>query len=48
MPGKDFEFMFYFDFGQPPAYAPETVNMLGGLARDLESFTFLGSYSEVF
>ena len=47
MPGKDFEFMFYFDF-EASCYAPETVNMLGGLARDLESFTFLGSYSEVF
>lgn len=47
MPGKDFEFMFYFDF-DASCYAPETAAMLGGLARDLESFTFLGSYSEVF
>ncbi len=47
MPGKDFEFMFYFDF-DASCYAPETVSMLGDLSRDLESFTFLGSYSEVF
>lgn len=47
MPGKDFEFMFYFDF-DASCYAPETVAMLGGLSRDLEGFTFLGSYSEVF
>lgn len=47
IPGKDFEFMFYFDF-DASCFAPETIAMLGGLDRDLESFTFLGSYSEVF
>ena len=47
MPGKDFEFMFYFDF-DASCYAPQTVAMLGDLSRDLEGFTFLGSYSEVF
>ncbi|ABO49321.1 Prephenate dehydratase [Desulforamulus reducens MI-1] len=47
MPGKDFEFLFYFDF-EASIYSPETGNLLSELDRSLEKFMFLGSYSEVF
>lgn len=47
MTGKDFEFLFYFDF-EASAYSPETVNLLSELDSSLDKFIFLGSYSEVF
>lgn len=47
MPGKDFEFLFYFDF-EASIYSSETRNLLGELDKSLEKFIFLGSYSEVF
>jgi len=46
IPGRDFEFMFYFDV-EASVYAEETAALLAELESDLESFTFLGSYSEV-
>lgn len=45
IPGRDFEFLFYFDF-EASVYSPETLSLLGNLQRDLAQFTFLGSYSE--
>jgi len=45
--GKDFEFMFYFDF-DASIYLPETVNLLCELENSLSKFIFLGSYSEIF
>lgn len=44
--GKDFEFMFYFDI-DASIYAPETITLLSWLQRDLQTFVFLGSYSEI-
>ncbi|MEG6617263.1 prephenate dehydratase domain-containing protein [Peptococcaceae bacterium 1198_IL3148] len=46
MTGRDFEFLFYFDF-EASAYSPQTVNLLSQLDANLEKFIFLGSYSEV-
>lgn len=45
--GKDFEFMFYFDF-DASIYLTETVNLLCELENSLGKFIFLGSYSEIF
>ena len=47
IPGKDFEFMFYFDFSG--SFQEQAVlDMVSTLCRDLPSCTFLGAYSEVF
>jgi len=46
LPGRDFEFMFYFDF-ETPVYSPRLLRLLGELPDACESFTYLGSYSEV-
>ena len=45
IPGKDFEFMFYFDI-DASIYAPETVELVAQLDEELERFTYLGSYLE--
>ncbi|GAB6181985.1 prephenate dehydratase [Desulfotomaculum defluvii] len=45
--GKNFEFMFYFDF-DASIYSTETVNLLSELEGSLEKFIFLGSYSEIY
>lgn len=47
MPGKDFEFMFYFDL-EASIYDPETVRLICELDADLDTFAYLGSYSELF
>ena len=47
IPGKDFEFMFYFDI-EASAHDPRTLSLIGQLERDLEQFTYLGSYTELF
>lgn len=47
IPGKDFEFMFYFDL-EAPAQDPRTLALIDQLERDLDQFTYLGSYSELF
>ena len=47
LPNRDFEFMFYFDL-DTPVYSPRLIQLLGELPETCESFTYLGSYSEVF
>ena len=46
MPGRDFEFMFYFDL-DASVYSPAFTRMLEELDVTLEQFSYLGSYSEV-
>lgn len=46
IPGRDFEFMFYFDV-ECPAAAPEFTAMMDSLATACEEVRYLGSYSEV-
>ena len=46
MPDRDFEFMFYFDL-DVPVYSPQFIQLMGELKTICESFTYLGSYSEV-
>jgi len=46
LPGKEFEFMFYFDF-DTPVYSPRLLRLLGDLPGLCEQFSYLGSYSEV-
>lgn len=45
MKGRDFEFMFYFDF-EASVYSEAALNLLDDLASNLEQFKFLGSYTE--
>lgn len=45
LPGRDFEFLFYFDF-EASVLSPEVVTLLQSLARECEIFAFLGNYSE--
>ncbi len=47
MAGKDFEFMFYFDLEASPS-APELLNILAQMEKELTSFSFLGGYQEIF
>ena len=44
--GSDFEFMFYFDI-EATVDAEETISLLSHLENDLQTFVFLGNYSEV-
>ena len=44
--GRDFEFRFYFDL-DVPVYSPGLLQLLGELSKTSESFSYLGSYSEV-
>ena len=46
IPDRDFEFMFYFDL-DTPVYSPRFMQFMGELDSVYESFTYLGSYSEV-
>ena len=46
IPGRDFEFMFYFDV-DGSVYSPSFLRMLEELDVTLERFSYLGSYSEV-
>lgn len=46
IPGREFEFMFYFDMNAS-VNAPEVVRLLCELEGRPEQFVFLGSYSEV-
>ena len=46
IPDRDFEFMFYFDL-DVPVYYPKFIQLMGELDSICESFTYLGSYSEV-
>ena len=46
IPDRDFEFMFYFDL-DTPVYSPRFMQFMGELSSVYETFTYLGSYSEV-
>lgn len=45
IPGRDFEFLFYFDF-QGSVCSPEVVSLLGELSEADHTFVFLGNYAE--
>jgi len=46
LPDRDFEFMFYFDL-EASVYSPQFRQLMGELEDICESFSYLGSYSEV-
>ena len=46
IPEREFEFMFYFDL-EISVFAPEFLKLISELPGACESFTYLGSYSEV-
>lgn len=46
LPGREFEFMFYFDI-DTPVYSPRLLQLLEELPDACENFCYLGSYSEV-
>ncbi len=46
IPGKDFEFMFYFDIGVS-VYSPALAELLCELEHDVDELVYLGSYSEI-
>lgn len=47
IPGKNFEFMFYFDI-EADVYSENIIRILSELNNNLAQFVYLGSYSEVF
>ena len=46
IPGRDFEFMFYFDLDVSVA-SPSFARLIEEMDATLDQFTYLGSYSEV-
>ncbi len=46
LPERDFEFMFYFDL-DTSVYSPEFIRLMAELPGITDSFSYLGSYSEV-
>ncbi len=46
IPGRDFEFMFYFDL-DIPVYSEKFIELINDLPDICDSFTYLGTYSEV-
>lgn len=46
IPGRTFEFMFYFDV-ESPVYSPALMQLIGELESSIEDFRYLGSYSEM-
>ena len=46
LPDRDFEFMFYFDL-ETSVYSPRFIQLMGELQGVCDSFTYLGSYSEM-
>lgn len=46
IPGKDFEFLFYFDL-EASIYADETISVLQELSNGENNFIFFGSYVQV-
>ncbi len=46
IPGRDFEFMFYFD-ADASVYSPALTSLLCELEAESEDFEYLGSYSEI-
>ena len=45
IPGRDFEFMFYFDF-EGSILDEKVISLLGQLESQLEYFSFLGNFHE--
>lgn len=45
IPGKDFDFMFYFDL-ETPVYSEQFRRLISELPQACESFNYLGSYIE--
>ena len=46
IPGREFEFMFYFDLEASPR-SPEVIKLLDSLASGPDTFVFLGGYREI-
>ena len=46
VPGREFEYMFYFDF-DGSVRAPSVLRLLGELEADTDTLFFLGNYSEI-
>ena len=46
IPGRDFDFMFYFDI-DVSVYSPKFQILLSQLESEAEQFQYLGSYTEV-
>ena len=46
MPGRNFEFMFYFDV-ESSVYSAALLQLIGELESQIEDFRYLGSYSEM-
>ena len=46
LPGREFEFMFYFDI-ESSVYAPEMEKLFLDLESESEEFRYLGTYNEV-
>jgi chorismate mutase/prephenate dehydratase len=46
LPGRDFEFMFYFDL-DVSVNSPSLARLIEELDVTLDGFTYLGSYNEV-
>ena len=46
IPGKDFEFLFYFDL-EASVWSEKVTRLLGELSKTNELFVFLGCYSEI-
>ncbi|MDO5576815.1 MAG: hypothetical protein Q4F84_07020, partial [Fibrobacter sp.] len=46
IPGRDFEFMFYFDM-EVSVYSAAFLPLIGELESQLEEFQYLGSYNEI-
>jgi chorismate mutase/prephenate dehydratase len=46
IPGREFEFMFYFDLEASPR-SPEVIRLLDDLASGGDTFVFLGGYREI-
>ena len=46
IPGKNFEFMFYFDL-EASVYSPEVLQLLDDLSNEPETFVLLGCYTEI-
>lgn len=47
VPGREFEFRFYFDI-EASAASPEIVDLLCDVSASCEQFTFLGNYQEIY
>ena len=46
IPGRDFEFMFYFDMAVS-VYSEELMSIISELSIENHTFKLLGAYSEV-